>query len=633
MLASPTFHVHPEPGALPFAAMNSLALLPLVLALLPRPAQGPAPSADVARRLTADVAWLADDEYMGRRAGTAGEKMAAERLVKRYQELGLEPAGEEGYLQSFEVPLDARDGGGSTLKLSTGFGDLSVMGSKSGALAPLTASERGDAHGRLVFRGFGIVDTDREWDDYGEAQLEGAVVLVIDGEPAGGKAPAAPPPTDNPHGPTVVSGGGWGPSAGAFHKIMNARRRGAVAVLLAPHPDRLSEPIARFDPAREAHGGLPALAISAEVAAELVPEYAALAAKLAAADVTDQPEALAASPAREVQVFADVVREIGTATNVIGRLRGKDGPTIVVGAHFDHLGFGGSGSLAPQSYGQIHNGADDNASGTAAVLEIARDLRAGELPEGDVIFALWSGEELGLLGSAWWIEHPTVPLERVRANLNLDMVGRAGNGKLAILGAGTSPAFAGWMEEVGQRAGLTLDVSLGGSALGGSDHMSFLKQEIPALHLFTGLHGDYHKPSDDVERFEAEGTARVVTLSLALIERMQAEPELPYVRPKEDEAATQRQRGRWSVRFGSMPDYAWSGKGLKLAGTSPGGPAERAGLLAGDVLLQVGDVEIGRIDDFMYALQIYKPGDVVLTRFSRDEKEQSVRVTLEAAGN
>jgi hypothetical protein len=266
-------------------------------------------------------------------------------------------------------------------------------------------------------------------------------------------------------------------------------------------------------------------------------------------------------------------------------------------------------------------------------LEIARELHAGEPPAGDVIFALWSGEELGLLGSAWWIDHPTIPLEQVRANLNLDMVGRAGNGKLTVLGAGTSPAFAGWMEGLGKDAGLALEASLGGTALGGSDHMSFLKKEIPALHLFSGLHSDYHRPSDDLERFEPDGAARVVKLSLGLIARMQAEAELPYVRPKEDEAAGQRQRGRWSVRFGSMPDYAWSGTGLKLAGTSPGGPAERAGLLAGDVLLQVGDVQIGRIDDFMYALQIYKPGDVVLTRFLRDEKEQSVRVTLEAAGN
>ncbi len=614
-----------------------LALLPVPIAL---PVQDPpAPDREALRRLTADVAWLADDELRGRRAGTGGEMMAAEGLVRRLEEIGLlEPAGSDGFLQPFTVPLDPRDGGGSRIEFGSVFGDPDTLFAPD-SIAPLTASERGEARGPLVFRGFGIVAPDREWDDYGDADVKGAIVLVIDGEPSGGKQPEAPAQgtsSENPHGPTVIPGGGWGPSASVLHKIMNAKRRGAVGVLLAPHPDRLHEPIARFDPSRDVRAGLPALAIRGKLAARLVPDfdYEGRARALAEANATDRPDLLAVKEPAEILVFADVVRETGTATNVLARIPGRGGPTVVVGAHFDHLGLGGSGSLAPGGYGRIHNGADDNASGTAAVLEIGRRLKQGEPPAGDVILALWSGEELGLLGSAWCVDHPTIPLDRVRANVNLDMVGRAGNGKLAVLGAGTSAAFAGWMEELGRTTGLTLDVNLGGAAIGGSDHMSFLKKEIPALHLFSGLHADYHKPTDDAERFEPEGAARVVELSLALVARIQAEPELAYVKPAAGETpAGEPVRSRWSVRFGSMPDYAWSGTGLKLAGTSPGGPAERAGLIAGDHLLQVGDVQIATIHDFMYALQTYKPGDVVLTRFLRGEEEQRVRVTLEAAGN
>jgi Zn-dependent M28 family amino/carboxypeptidase len=538
--------------------------------------------------------------------------------------------------------MAARAGGGSEIMVERetaepGLADLAHH------IATLTASAAGEVMAGLVFRGFGMVDEDRGWDDYGPIRVEGSIVMVIEGEPQpphseeAGPSGQAGETIETPHGPTVLHGGGWGSTASTFHKLMNARRRGAVAVLLAPHPDRLDEAMPSFDPASDVRAGIPALAISADLARLLVPDYEARARKLAAADAAHEVEAARVTGVQRVKLKADVVRAKGTATNVLGLLRGSeaDGPIVVVGAHFDHLGHGGSGSLAPGDYGTVHNGADDNASGTACVLELARRMKEQVPPRGDVLFALWSGEELGLLGSSHWVDHATLPLERVIANLNLDMVGRAGAGKCSILGVGTSPAFEAWMEEAGSASGLRLEASLSGIALGGSDHQSFLKKGIPALHLFTGLHADYHRPSDDVERFEAAGAARVVALSLDLVQRCFTAAELPFVDPSQlagGGGSDQPGGGRWSVRFGSMPDYAYEGEGLRLTGTSPGGPAERAGLLGGDVLLQVGDVEITSIHDFMYALQIYKPGDVVLTRFLRDGEEEHVRVTLEAAG-
>jgi C-terminal processing protease CtpA/Prc len=246
-----------------------------------------------------------------------------------------------------------------------------------------------------------------------------------------------------------------------------------------------------------------------------------------------------------------------------------------------------------------------------------------------VIFALWSGEELGLLGSEHWAEHPTVPLNTITANLNLDMVGRAGNGKLQVLGAGTSPEFASWMADAREKSGLDLVVSTSGNSLGGSsDHQTFLKRRIPALHLFSGLHADYHKPSDTADKFEADGAAKVAELGVVLADDMAREKTLAFIEPKIDKERQEQIKGGFRAWFGSVPSYTYDGKGVLLDGTSNGSPAERAGLIKGDVLTQVGDVKIDNIYDMVYALQLYKPGDVVLAKYTRDGAPQEVRVTL-----
>jgi acetylornithine deacetylase/succinyl-diaminopimelate desuccinylase-like protein len=334
----------------------------------------------------------------------------------------------------------------------------------------------------------------------------------------------------------------------------------------------------------------------------------------------------------DVTLMSDVIRESGVALNVLGRVRGADrSRCVVVGAHYDHLGFGGTGSLAPHAKREIHNGADDNASGTAAVIEIARAVKSAGTPPCDMVFALWSGEELGLLGSEHWATHPTLPWGNVRANLNLDMVGRAGNGKLQVLGAGTSSVFAAWMEEAARKSGLDLTVSISGQALGGSsDHQTFLKRKLPALHLFSGLHADYHKPSDDTERFEAAGTARVVALGVDLALRMASTPELDFVVPPAPKEGDKVTTGGFKVRLGTIPNYAYDGKGVLIDGASQGTPAERAGLLRGDVLVKLGDVALENVYDLTYALGRFKPGDVVVLHYLRDGKPQETRVTLVA---
>ncbi|MEQ1894072.1 MAG: M28 family peptidase, partial [Planctomycetota bacterium] len=404
--------------------------------------------------------------------------------------------------------------------------------------------------------------------------------------------------------------------------VMEAKRRGAKAVVLAQHPTS-SEAMIAFGEGGGAEARIPALHLSAAKAEELLPGYGMRVAAL------DEGQAAAGVGERTVALTADVVRARGTAQNVLARLRGEDSTRVLlVGAHFDHLGRGGAGSLAPDKQGEIHNGADDNASGTAVVLELARCLAAAPKPACDVVLALWSGEELGLLGSEHWARNPSFPLASVIANVNLDMVGRADSNPVAVLGAGSAAAFAPILAQVGPRAGFELSVSLSGQGVGGSDHQTFLKREIPALHVFTGLHADYHRPSDDHERFEAEGAEKVTNLVLDLVDALPRQT-LAFV-PAPKETTPNQAAGGFKTRFGSIPDYAFPGPGMRLDGTSPGGPAEKAGLLRGDVLLGIGDTAVEGIGDFMFVLNTHKPGDVLTVRFLRDGTEERAQVTLES---
>lgn len=578
-----------------------------------------------ASRLAQDVRWLAADAREGRRAGTSGEAEAARWIAQRMEALGLEPAGSEGYFQGFEVPLPPRDGGGSSLEVSVS--DMRLV-SEPGELVPLFCSAGGKVEGPLVFAGYGIADADLGRDDFAGLNLSESIAVIVRGTPPDSLLPAAAAAGAgeapvNPHGAAQPAKASWGGAGAIFYKVMEAKRRGAKAVIVAQHPAR-EEALLAFHEGGGAEAKIPAFNASAALLERVLPGYAERVAKLDAGEALLPP-----GETRSARIHADVTRARGPARNVLGRLRGTDSSRVlVIGAHFDHLGHGGSGSLAPGEQGQIHNGADDNASGTAAVLEVARCLAAGPKPPCDVVFALWSGEELGLLGSEHWARTPSFALDSVIANLNLDMVGRAESGKLSILGAGSAREFSGIVALAAPRAGLEPEVSLSGQGVGGSDHQTFLKREIPALHFFTGLHPDYHRPSDDYERFEPAGTAQVTALVLDLVDDL-GKAELAWVPPAKSDA--QPTPGGFKTRFGSIPDYAFDGTGMRLDGTSPGGPAEKAGLLRGDVIVAVGDTKIDALGDFMHALNSHKPGDVVTVRFLRDGAEETCQVTLESS--
>jgi len=540
-----------------------------------------------AARLQADVEYLASDAREGRRAGTVAARECALWLAQRMRSLGLEPLGEKGFLQEFPLALPARAGESSSV---TAAGKL--MSGPS--VRPLIYSETGDAAGALVDCGYGIevATDDKKRNDFELADPKGQIALIRRGTPADGSDPKS-----------------WGNAADILTKIMNAKRHGATGVVLVC---KNAEDLPAFDTSRGGKAGLPCVATTYE-----------------ALGVALDTQALALGNGA---IHAEIVREQGKAANVVGRLAGKDHKrTIVVGAHYDHLGLGGEGSLAPNEIGQIHHGADDNASGSATVLEIARMAISRSEPACDLVFALWSGEEEGLLGSDYWTAHPTVPLKEISANLNLDMVGRAGAGKLQVLGAGTAPEFAALIEQANAAKILELAVSTSGATLGGSsDHQSFLKHQIPALFFFSGLHADYHKPSDTADKFEADGAAKVATLGVEVVERLAASKKFEFIDVKPAKGAKQEVADKNSPRawFGSVPSFTFDGKGVLLDGTSSGSPAERAGFLKGDVIVQIADVKIDAIDDMQYALTHYKPGDTLTIKYTREGKELETRLTL-----
>jgi hypothetical protein len=309
-----------------------------------------------------------------------------------------------------------------------------------------------------------------------------------------------------------------------------------------------------------------------------------------------------------------------TGKNVIGYCDNGAENTVVIGAHYDHLGYGGEGSLHAGEVGEIHNGADDNASGIAAMLELARKLRGAEsLRQNNYLFIAFSGEEKGLWGSKSFVKNPTIPLTHINYVINMDMVGRLDSNKLAINGVGTSSKWKGILEKSNT---MKLNLILGESGIGPSDHTSFYLEGIPCLHLFTGQHSDYHKPSDDFEKVNMAGIRQTTEFIYWLIFYAQEDGKLDYQKTKSDKTKAP----RFKVTLGVMPDYMFQGKGMRIDGVIPERPAEKSGLQKGDVVIKMGDVEIENMHSYMKGLAQFNPGDKARVKVKRGEEIVEVEI-------
>ncbi len=589
-------------------------------------------------RLRQDVAFLADDAQEGRAPGTKGIEASADYIAAAFKEAGLKPApGADGYFQPFTIRGNAELAEPATITFK-GPGDESIKPEK-GTFQPLAIGSGGVLDGLpIVFAGYGISAKDEskhlDYDDYAGVDVRGKAVLLIRREPQ----------MDDEKSP--FGGKQTTPYATFTHKATNAFQHGAAAVLLvndlAGIKDK-DDSLLRFGAAgMDENSPIPFLMLTRAEADKLLaasgqPKLETLEKEI---DSDLKPRS---RPLENWKLSGSVKieRKGVAAKNVVGVLEGA-GPTadetIVVGAHYDHLGHGGltSGSLALLSR-DIHNGADDNASGTALVMELARRLgrRADPLPR-RVVFMAFSGEEKGLLGSRHYVEHPLIPLDKTVMMINFDMVGRLNEkSELTIVGTGSTPGIEEIVDALGSAAGFKVKKVKGMSdGFGGSDHESFYLKGVPVLFPFTGLHADYHRPSDDTDRINFAGMARIADLGEVLLLDVARRPTRP-VFTKAAEAPRNPHGGDADpgrvgagAYLGTVPDYGAEDKGVKLSAVREGSPAEKGGLKGGDVIVGYAGKPIATIYDYTDSLGRSKPGDKVDIVVKRDGKDVTLSVTL-----
>lgn len=558
---------------------------------------------------------LADDVMEGRGTGTKGNDQAALAIAEWMDSLGL-AAPKQGRMQPFEANTGIRVGEHNVLKDAEYAKDW----------IPLGFSKSAEFAGDLVFAGYGIRAKDLGYDDYAGLDVSGKIVLALRYEP--GEADDKSPFDGKK--PTRYSD--------LRSKAIQAREAGAIALLLvAPaqspdEPDKLP-PLKTMGPLSDA--GIPVLQVTrAQADRWLAASGTTLAKAQAAIDARFKPASFALKGAR-TEGRVDLHPVIAKTQNVVGVLPGRGAlanEVVVVGAHFDHLGWGGQGSFKPDLRA-IHNGADDNASGIAGMLCAAKLLsdRDGEpMERRSLMFVGFSAEEIGLGGSAWFVEHlPSGKIGDVAAMINLDMVGRMHEDKLNVLGADSSTSWDALIAEA-NKAASRVKINAGGDGYGPSDHSSFYAAGVPVVHLFTGAHEQYHSPEDDAALLNVAGGADVARITAALADGVRRGPRPDYVRTSAASPTAGDSRG-YGAYFGSVPDYsameATTG-GVKLSDVRPNSPAEKGGLKKGDVIVGMAGITINNLYDMTFVLREHKPGDTIDVIVKRDGVEVSLRATL-----
>lgn len=630
------------------AALCGAASL-LALAAVAGPDSQPAgDSPFTADAYIAHVKYLADDKLEGRLPGTPGIELAAEYIARQFESAGLTPAGDDGtWFQTFEVRRGKRLVPDEALLEVGGLDEPLKVGED---WTPLPFSLMEDAEGPLAFAGYGIEADLHEYNDYAGFDATGKILLILRYEP----------PADDPQ----ADFGGRDPSRYALFnvKAATAAIHGAKALLIV-NPRRGDEEDKLFEFTEEwakRTFDLPMAQISRRAAEVILkragqPDLARLQEKL---DQERKP--LSADLKLDVKLRVGIRPNMIPTRNVVGLLKGAAdvAESIVVGAHYDHLGrtppFFDPQSREPV----IHNGADDNASGTAGVIELARVLGQERGLRRDAYFVAFSAEEMGLLGSKQFVEHPPVPLVQIRAMINFDMIGRLSAGKFTIYGVGTAIEFDGLVRAAAERVGVEYRGPLGG-VTGASDHAEFFSHDIPVLFPITGVHKEYHRPEDDWELIDADGAVRILAMFLPITRDLanlsagptfqkptEAPAEEAPIKPgveheKEAEQAAARagaagagpsdvqKATRPKTRLGIIPDHAATDQpGVVVDTVLPGGAAKAGGVQDGDRIIRIGERKIQDIYAYMDVLKTFKPGDEVELVLVRKEQELTLKLKL-----
>jgi hypothetical protein len=581
-------------------------------------AQGGVAFGEEGATLLKHLKFLASDELRGRGNSQPELAVAAEYIAAQFSAYGLRPVGDAGtFFQSFEIVTGVDCGSESSVAFFS-LPSLPVYLEQGVDYIPLSFGD-GPVAGPLVFAGFGISAPELNYDDYGDLDVRGRVVVVFEHEPA----------ENDENSP--FSGADLTPYSTVASKVLTAKFYGAQAVVVIPDSFQHRRPkraLSDREPEAIEDLGLQAIQLSQDWGARLM--------------------ALSNRSSREIRrwlnghltplafeftgiqagIALDIKKVRHTVRNVLGLLPGESDQILVVGAHYDHLGWGGRSSLSPDVGETIHNGADDNASGVAGLLYLADQLSAGR-PFHSILFVSFAAEELGLLGSRYFVENSPYPIEDIEAMANLDMIGRS-SGELLIGGAGTAEEFNRILEEVSENSPLT--IRLAQTPGGSSDHLVFAFKKMPVLFFFSGLHEDYHRPSDDWQKINVDRTLLVLGVAREVIERIDhIQDGLHFVDlTNPGSLAPDGVAESGKAYFGSIPDMTYDKGGLRFADVLAGTPGAKAGLRAGDILMEFGGAKISNLYDFTYWLRKFSPGQRVETVVERSGKEHRVQVVLES---
>jgi hypothetical protein len=573
-----------------------------------------------------DVKFLASPTLKGRATGSPELEKAAAFIAAKFQSFGLKPADGKSFYQAFEVTTDARLGKTNRFHYSVG-GRTTILHFPDD-FVPFNFSSAGKLAGPIVFVGYGITAPEYGYDDYAGVDAKGKIVLMLRHEP------------QEYDEKSVFEGKSFTQHSQFASKATNAKNHGAIGVILindrANHRNE-EDKLEQFgNSAGPANAGIPFVQILAQRAE---PWFAAAGKNLdtivSEIDQTLKPQSFACPDSLQVDANLDLERAVKTVHNVAGYLPGETDEYVVIGAHYDHLGLGGQYSLAPSLVGTIHPGADDNASGTSGVIELARWFSGQPKQKRGILFLTFAGEELGLLGSSYYVTHPDYPLAKAVAMINMDMIGRIRNEKVYIGGVGTGTSLRTMLDGIKDKYGLNLDYS-DASGYGSSDHTSFTTKEVPVLFFFSGLHSDYHKPSDTWDKIDAPDAAKLLALVADVTDHLREDSARPqYVRVAPPAAhggaaigSSSADVSGYGPYFGSVPDFGEGIKGVKFSDVTPNSPAAKAGLKADDVMVEFDGKPIENLYDFTYALRAKKPGDVVRVKVMRAGKPLEVPVTL-----
>jgi Zn-dependent M28 family amino/carboxypeptidase len=593
----------------------------LALTLLAPALAGAQSAAPAASKTRADVTVLASDRLAGRQAGSEGAKLAADHLVAELKKMGAQPLpGQKDFRLPFSFTAGVKDGGTTLTVGSTAFRTTAEV-------QALSFSDNAEASGDVVFAGYGLVVPDSQnfgYDSYATLDVKDKVVVVFRYFPEDADQKTR----------QILSR-----YADLRYKAMQARQRGAKALLVVtgPRSPNAGQTIPMSFDTALAGSGIVAASVSDAAAKTL---FAGVKDKTLediqkSFDSGNPHTAGFALPGVTATVKTAVIREKQEGFNVVGYLPATarialPKPWVALGAHYDHLGRGSHGnSLATKDdAGKIHYGADDNASGTAAVLAAGRELAKKRIRSRHVMLGFWSAEEIGLIGSNAFVTTPPVPNDQLAAYFNFDMVGRMQDNKLTVQAVGSSPGWRPLIERANVAAGF--DLVLQDDPYQPTDVASFNQVSVPSLAFFTGTHIDYHKPSDTADKINYEDLDRVADFAVALASRVGDQPEaLAFAKVQQ---AQDSGGGRAGVRIftGTIPDYATDVKGLLLGGVIGGGPAEQAGLQKGDVIVQIGEQTIANIYDYTYALEALKVNVAVKLVYMRGTERKETTLTPSA---